>query len=74
MVARISEQRATRDVNQLHESSLTIGQKIADRVAATMGSWPFIIVQSVLLTFWIALNVTELLFPPGILTRLFSST
>jgi uncharacterized membrane protein len=31
---------------------------VADWVAATMGSWPFIIAQSVLLAAWIALNVT----------------
>ena len=37
---------------------LTLGQKIADQVAATMGSWNFIIVQSALLTVWIILNVT----------------
>jgi len=37
---------------------LTIGQKIADTVAATMGSWKFIIIQSVILMFWIILNVT----------------
>src|SRR5512132_2597221 len=37
---------------------LTIGQRIADAVAATMGSWTFIIIQSFLLMFWIALNVT----------------
>ncbi len=38
-------------------ASLTIGQKIADRVAATMGSWRFIIVQSTVLVAWITLNV-----------------
>ena len=37
---------------------LTTGQRIADAVAATMGSWTFIIIQSFLLMFWIALNVT----------------
>ena len=37
---------------------LTFGQRIADTVAATMGSWRFIIIQSVILMFWIALNVT----------------
>jgi len=37
---------------------LTMGQKIADAVAATMGSWPFIIVQTTILAFWIAANVT----------------
>ncbi|MGI9169636.1 MAG: DUF1003 domain-containing protein [Caulobacteraceae bacterium] len=40
------------------ERSLTLGQRIADRVAATMGSWPFIIVQSAILAVWIVLNVT----------------
>ncbi len=37
---------------------LTVGQKIADAVASTMGSWRFIIVQSTLLLFWIGANVT----------------
>jgi len=37
---------------------LTLGQRIADTVAATMGSWNFIIVQSALLTIWIVLNIT----------------
>ena len=37
---------------------LTTGQRIADTVAATMGSWTFIIIQSAILMVWIALNVT----------------
>ena len=40
------------------ESPLTAGQRIADYVAATMGSWRFIIIQTTILIFWIALNVT----------------
>ena len=36
----------------------TAGQRIADAVAATMGSWRFIIIQSTILLLWIALNVT----------------
>jgi uncharacterized membrane protein len=40
-----------------HATKLTAGQRIADAVAATMGSWSFIITQSVILTLWIALNV-----------------
>ena len=46
-----------RNVNALHEARLTWGQRIADRVAATMGSWRFIIIQSALLAVWIVLNV-----------------
>jgi uncharacterized membrane protein len=35
---------------------LTLGQRIADTVAATMGSWKFIIIQSTILLLWITLN------------------
>ena len=41
-----------------HASPLTTGQRIADYVAATMGSWRFIIIQTTILVIWIALNVT----------------
>ena len=34
-----------------------LGQRVADRVAAIVGSWRFIIIQSTLLLAWIALNV-----------------
>jgi uncharacterized membrane protein len=34
------------------------GDMIADQVAATMGSWPFIIIQTGILLIWIVLNVT----------------
>ncbi len=40
------------------EGQLTTGQKIADTVAATMGSWRFIIIQSAILVCWIVLNIT----------------
>ncbi|MDB5419672.1 MAG: hypothetical protein JWP50_3091 [Phenylobacterium sp.] len=39
-------------------AQLTLGQRVADTVAATMGSWRFIIIQSALLAAWVALNVT----------------
>jgi uncharacterized membrane protein len=35
----------------------TRGQRIADAVAATMGSWPFIIIQTSILAAWITLNI-----------------
>lgn len=40
-----------------HRAALTFGQRLADGVAATVGSWRFIIVQSALLLLWIVLNV-----------------
>jgi uncharacterized membrane protein len=35
-----------------------LGNRVADRVAAVVGSWPFVIVQSTLLALWMALNLT----------------
>jgi uncharacterized membrane protein len=39
-------------------SGFSFGDRVADRVAATMGSWNFIIIQSLILIVWIILNVT----------------
>jgi uncharacterized membrane protein len=46
------------DVSVLFQERLTRGQRAADQVARRMGSWQFIIVQSLLLAIWAALNVT----------------
>ncbi|HLI05267.1 MAG TPA: DUF1003 domain-containing protein [Ktedonobacteraceae bacterium] len=44
------------DVNRVADEQLTPGQRIADKVAATVGSWPFIITQSIILAAWLVLN------------------
>jgi uncharacterized membrane protein len=51
--------RQRRDLRDAGESpdGGTLGQKVADTVAATIGSWPFIIVQSILMAGWVTLNV-----------------
>ena len=36
---------------------LSMGQRLADGFAAVMGSWRFIIIQSVLLIVWLVLNI-----------------
>ena len=43
---------------QLAPPELTLGQRVADIVASSMGSWSFIIIQSVFLAIWIVLNIT----------------
>jgi uncharacterized membrane protein len=47
-------------VNIRHLDRRTTGERVADVVAATVGSWPFIIVQSVLLASWIVLNAVAI--------------
>lgn len=37
---------------------LSVGQRLADHIAATMGSWKFIIIQSTILAAWVVLNIT----------------
>jgi len=46
-----------RSVNEEMLQSMTFGQRVADRVAVSVGSWPFIIVQSVLLCVWMGFNI-----------------
>ena len=67
---RESEEALLKDLRRLRRQSrerarpavaggdLTLGQRIADSVAATMGSWRFIIIQSTVLLGWIGLNIT----------------
>ncbi|MES2729784.1 MAG: DUF1003 domain-containing protein [Pseudomonadota bacterium] len=38
-------------------TGVTLGERIADRVVAIMGSWTFIIIQSLILVMWITLNI-----------------
>jgi uncharacterized membrane protein len=54
---QVRRQHRERAVSEV-QAVLTPGQHIADFVAATMGSWRFIIIQTTILIFWIALNVT----------------
>lgn len=46
----------TRDPNR------SFGQKAADQITKGLGSWRFIIIQSIILACWIALNLTQLFF------------
>ncbi len=45
------------NVNDLLNEQLTFGQRTADSLALLMGSWKFIIIQSIILTFWVILNL-----------------
>jgi uncharacterized membrane protein len=49
--------KPVRSVNEIVDERLTLGQRTADLVAQIMGSWTFIVIQSVLLLTWAMLNV-----------------
>ena len=61
-----------------HRETLTFGQRIADAVAKGMGSWAFIILQTVFVIIWMFLNVVGLMYHwdvyPFILLNLIFST
>lgn len=40
-----------------HNEASTPGQKLADKVAEQMGSWPFIIIQTLIVAVWMILNI-----------------
>src|SRR5882724_2537285 len=54
----ISRAKVSRHVEQEFRETLTTGQKVEEYVAATKSGWRFIIIQSLLLTIWLILNVT----------------
>ena len=44
------------NVNVLYQDKASLGQQMADRVARIVGSWRFIIFQTILLLIWIIIN------------------
>lgn len=63
--------------HQKHIEKLTLGQKIADQVAGSLGSWKFIFLQTFLIFFWISANLIGFFyhwdaFPFILLNLLFS--
>ena len=50
-----------KNVNETFDKQLTFGQRASDRIANIVGSWPFIIIQSILLTMWVVLNVAAVI-------------
>ncbi|MDZ4230001.1 MAG: DUF1003 domain-containing protein [Candidatus Veblenbacteria bacterium] len=61
-----------------HQESLSLGQRLADSLAGAMGSWKFIITQTLIVILWMSLNVVAYLhhwdpFPFILLNLLFST-
>ncbi len=64
--------------HQHHKDSLDFGQRLADSVANGMGSWRFIIIQSIIVALWMIANVVGFIYHwdvyPFILLNLLFST
>jgi uncharacterized membrane protein len=48
--------------HEKHVETLTFGQLLADRVTLVIGSWTFIISQSILILIWIILNAVGYIY------------
>jgi uncharacterized membrane protein len=64
--------------HQRHTEEMTFGQRLADSVATGMGSWRFIIIQTIIVLLWMVLNVVGFCYHwdiyPFILLNLVFST
>ncbi len=56
------EEEHNKNWHSRHREKLTFGQKLADKVAKGMGSWAFIIGQSIFVLLWIILNFLAYLY------------
>ena len=54
-------QRAARNINAAMEENMTMGQRVADKVAAFGGSWTFIFIYGGALLLWMAINTFVLI-------------
>lgn len=64
--------------HQKHKEKFTIGDKLSDLVAKGMGSWYFIIWQTVIVLIWMALNIVGMIkhwdpYPFILLNLIFST-
>src|SRR5579862_722388 len=53
---KLLRQSVSRNVNKVIDEKQTLGQLIADRFAAVMGSWTFIVLQTLAIALWIVFN------------------
>jgi len=64
--------------HEKHVETLSFGSRIADSVAKGMGSWSFIIIQTILVVLWMGLNMVGYIYHwdvyPFILLNLVFST
>ena len=69
---------AKKNWHERHTEEMTFGQRLADTVATGMGSWRFIIIQTLIVALWMALNVIAFIdhwdpYPYILLNLLFST-
>jgi uncharacterized membrane protein len=57
----INRKGVARNVEREFAERRSLGERVSDRIAAVMGSWRFIIFQSITLAIWVALNLAAVI-------------
>jgi uncharacterized membrane protein len=75
---KTAKQEEPKTWHDSHKNSSTFGQRLADSVANGMGSWRFIIIQTIIVAAWMILNVIAFVrhwdpYPYILLNLLFST-
>ncbi|URZ16567.1 DUF1003 domain-containing protein [Clostridium felsineum] len=77
LIHELIQGKVSKDANVIDESRLSVGDKMADKISAFVGSWPFILTAVGLIIVWIIINVSYIIKPfdpyPFILLNLFLS-
>lgn len=50
-------QHKPKNINEVHQETMTAGERVADNVASSMGSWGFILIQASIMLVWVTLNI-----------------
>jgi uncharacterized membrane protein len=74
----VKQDKAAKNWHDAHLEKLSFGNRLADSVASGMGSWRFIIIQTILVVVWMVLNIVGVInhwdpYPFILLNLLFST-
>jgi uncharacterized membrane protein len=74
----VKQHKAAKNWHDAHLEKLSFGNRLADSVASGMGSWRFIIIQTILVVVWMVLNIVGVInhwdpYPFILLNLLFST-
>jgi uncharacterized membrane protein len=56
---RVADYGHKHPVNVVHHEEATLGERLADNIAAFIGSWRFLIIQTFLVAAWVTINTLQ---------------
>lgn len=60
-IKELAAEKRSKNINELHDESLTVGEKMADKLADFAGSWKFITIFGCIIFVWILINSIQLI-------------